>query len=273
MDAPPEVEDSHPFADIAGRLRAAGLHAPEIIHKNMDQGFLLLEDLGDDLYRDRVGPENGQTFMDTMLPVLARMSSDVDHRGLPDYDAERLLQELMLFPDWYLARHKGISLGCEQLEGWEDLCRRLIESAREQPQVFVHRDFHSCNLLATPSGTVGIIDFQDAVRGPLCYDFISLVWDRYISWPREQLLAWMEAFRNRVAPETEHQTWVRWCDWMGLQRNLKVVGIFTRLHYRDSKEGYIEMIPRFWDYLIDVLHRYPETSGFHRLLEDLKCAP
>jgi aminoglycoside/choline kinase family phosphotransferase len=152
------------------------------------------------------------------------------------------------------------------------LCARLIESASQQPQVFVHKDFHSCNLLQTPRGP-GVIDFQDGVRGPVTYDLVSLLWDRYIAWPRERLEDWMLQLRPRLAPSMEAGEWIRCCDWMGLQRNLKIVGIFARLRYRDGKSGYLEMIPRFYDYLLDVLPRYPEFDDFHHLLELPECAP
>jgi hypothetical protein len=148
----------------------------------------------------------------------------------------------------------------------------LIASATAQPQVFVHKDFHSCNLLRTPPGP-GLIDFQDALRGPLSYDLVSLLWDRYIAWPRERLEGWMEQARQRLGPGIEPAEWVRCCDWMGLQRNLKIVGIFARLHYRDGKRGYLEMVPRFFRYLLEVLPRYPEFRAFQGLLEQTECAP
>ena len=201
------------------------------------------------------------------------MASKVDCIGLPDYNRDRLLTELELFTGWYLQQHKDIALSCEDWDVWEDLCTRLIASAQQQAQVFVHRDFHSCNLLQLENGEIGVIDFQDGVRGPISYDFISLMWDRYIPWPRSRLEGWMEEFRQLVAPTVDPEEWVRYCDWMGLQRNIKIVGIFARLHYRDNKPGYLEMIPRFWSYLMDVLPRYPETRPFHELLERLECAP
>ena len=147
------------------------------------------------------------------------------------------------------------------------MCAALIESARNQPQVFVHKDFHSCNLLLTPGGP-GLIDFQDGLRGPVTYDLVSLLWDRYIAWPRHQLEAWMLDMRERLAPDTATKDWIRWCDWMGLQRNLKVVG---RLRYRDGKRGYVEMIPRFYRYLLDVLPRYAEFRDARLMLERYSC--
>lgn len=273
MDAPPGKEDSAPFVDIAGRLRDAGLHAPEVLHADLENGFLLLEDLGDTLLRPCITTNTADEWFPRLFDVLETMASDVDATGLPEYDRQRLLDELELFPRWYLERHHGLTLDCEQWDAWEALCTRLVAAAYEQPRVFVHRDFHSCNLLDAPDGTIGLIDFQDAVRGPLTYDFVSLLWDRYIAWPRSRLEGWMEDFRARVAPETPPDTWVTWCDWMGLQRNLKVVGIFARLHHRDDKADYLDMIPQFWRYVREVLPRYPEFADFDALLDDLDCAP
>lgn len=273
MDAPPAQEDSAPFMDVCRRLRAGGVYAPEIFAADLNLGFLLLEDLGDELLRGILTTNNADDWLPRFLDLLGCMAHQVEADGLPGYDRNRLLTELELFPAWYLEKHQGLKLSCEDWDVWEALCTRLILSAHEQPRVFVHRDFHSCNLLLTPGGDIGVIDFQDAVHGPLTYDFISLIWDRYIAWPRTRLEAWMEAFRLRVAPGTDPVAWIRWCDWMGLQRNLKVVGIFARLYYRDGKQGYLEMIPQFWGYLMDVLPRYPETTEFRDLLERLQCAP
>lgn len=273
MDAPPDKEDCRPFVDVCRRLRAGGVHAPDIIAADLERGLLLLEDLGDELLRDHLHTNNADHWFPLCFSVLQAMARGVDASGLPAYDRQRLLVELELFPQWYLQRHKGIRLSCEDWDSWEALCTWLMASAAEQPQVFVHRDFHSCNLMVQADGSIGVIDFQDAVRGPLTYDFVSLVWDRYITWPRSRLRGWMEAYRQAVAPGADPQTWVRWCDLMGLQRNLKIVGIFARLHYRDGKDGYLPMIPRFWDYLMDVMPLYEETEDFRELLERLQCAP
>jgi aminoglycoside/choline kinase family phosphotransferase len=272
MDAPPDREDSRPFVDIDARLRAAGLHAPAIVRFDLEQGFGLLEDFGDTLYRDLLDEQTADALFPALFDVLVGLAARVDAGGLPDYD-ERLLQaELDLFTDWYLQRHRGRPLEGAERSVWVELCRALIDSARQQPQVFVHKDFHSCNLLQTASGP-GLIDFQDGLRGPLSYDLVSLLWDRYIGWPRARLEGWMRELRPRLAPAIEDDEWIRACDWMGLQRNIKIVGIFARLHYRDGKAGYLEMIPRFYRYLLDVLPRYPQFAGFVELLERPECAP
>ncbi|HET6592556.1 MAG TPA: phosphotransferase [Xanthomonadales bacterium] len=272
MDAPPDHEDSGPFVDIAERLRAAGLKAPQIHCFDLRQGFGLLEDFGDTLYRDVLDGESVDSLFPGLFAILEGMALRVDTRGLPHYGQRLLQTELDLFPDWYLGRHRKRPWNDTERAVWAEMCRSLIESAQRQPQVFVHKDFHSCNLLQTPAGP-GIIDFQDGLRGPVSYDLVSLLWDRYIAWPRVRLLQWMEEIRPRLAPGLGREEWVRCCDWMGLQRNLKIVGIFARLNYRDGKRGYLEMIPRFYQYLLDVLPHYPQLRPLLRLLEEPACAP
>ncbi|MGK2924528.1 MAG: aminoglycoside phosphotransferase family protein [Lysobacterales bacterium] len=276
MDAPPDREDSRPFVDIARRLRAAGLNAPEILRFDFKRGFGLLEDFGDTLYREIFDAKSVDVLMPGLMDLLEGMAARVDCAGLPDYGAPTLQAELDLFTDWYLEHHRERPLRGSERALWAALCDRLIASATAQPQVFVHKDFHSCNLLQTPRGP-GLIDFQDGLRGPLSYDLVSLLWDRYIAWPRERLEGWMEQARQRLGPGIdpgiEPAEWVRRCDWMGLQRNLKIVGIFARLHYRDGKRGYLEMVPRFYRYLLEVLPRYPEFRPFQSLLEQTECAP
>ena len=273
MDAPPPGEDVRPFIDIARRLRSASLHAPEIFHTHQQNGFLLLEDLGNDLYQGLLDKNNPETHFPMLFDVLKSMALTVDTSNLPRFDAEMLGAEMDLFPDWYLARHRnGMSRRIIDT-AWDNFCGHIIDSALEQPRCFIHRDFHSCNLLKTGNNDVGIIDFQDAVNGPVSYDFISLIWDRYINWPRAQIENWMEEFRLKLGLEIERGQWSRYCDLMGLQRNIKIVGIFARLHYRDGKNGYIEMIPRFYNYLTDTLRRYPEFVEILNILEQPECVP
>jgi len=273
MDAPPGREDSAPFIDIDRRLRQAGLNAPEILHFDLERGFGLLEDFGDTLYRDILDEHSVDHLFPALFTMLGNLAQKVDTRGLPRYDALLLQQEMALFPDWYLRVHRRRLLSGAERILWNGICAGLIRSAYQQPQVFVHKDFHSCNLLQTASGEPGIIDFQDGVTGPLSYDFISLLWDRYIAWPRERRELWMTDFYSRLKPECELETWIRWCDLMGLQRNLKIVGIFARLHYRDGKDGYLDLIPRFYDYLLEVTSHYSEFHEFHRFLEQAECVP
>jgi aminoglycoside/choline kinase family phosphotransferase len=272
MDAPPP-EDVRPFIDVARRLRSAKLHAPEIVHADTQNGFLLLEDLGDALYRDLLDQNNGGDHFPWLFDILKNMAQTVDTGQLPAFDTALLRQEMGLFPDWYLAHHRA-TMPRERFDAsWEQFCTHIIDSALNQPQCFVHRDFHSCNLLRTSDDDIGIIDFQDAVKGPLSYDFISLVWDRYIMWPRAQIEDWMEEFRQLLGLEIYPPQWRRYCDLMGLQRNIKIVGIFARLHYRDGKSGYLEMIPQFYDYVTSTLNLYPEFAEMLNILEQPECVP
>jgi hypothetical protein len=273
MDAPPPGEVVGPFIGIDRRLRAAGLHAPEIFHADEAKGFLLLEDLGDGLYRDLLQQDNADTLFPALFDMLTILALKVDSSGLPAFDYRKLRRDMDLFPDWYLGLHRKITSREKLDETWDNFCRCIIDAALEQPQTFVHRDFHSCNLLSNGGHGIGIIDFQDGVLGPVSYDFISLVWDRYISWPRVRIENWMEAIRLKFRLDIEPAAWRRYCDLMGLQRNFKIVGIFARLHYRDGKRGYLEMIPRFYDYLTATLRLYPEFADMLKLLEQPECAP
>ena len=273
MDSPPPGEDVRPFIDIARRLRDANLHAPEILHADLHHGYLLLEDFGDDLYRDLLNAHNAQTYFPELFHVLGRMALTADATDLPAFDNHKLRRDMDLFPDWYLDHHRN-TMPRGQIDAlWDEFCTLIVDSALQQPQCFVHRDFHSCNLLKTSDNRIGIIDFQDAVLGPVSYDFVSLIWDRYIEWPRAQLEEWMEEFRLILGLDIEPGQWQRYCDLMGLQRNIKIVGIFARLYYRDGKHGYIEMIPRFYHYVTDTLRRYPEFSGLLEIMEQAECVP
>jgi aminoglycoside/choline kinase family phosphotransferase len=273
MDAPPPGEDVGPFIDVARRLRKAMLHAPRIILSDEANGFLLLEDLGDDMYRDLLDTSNVDTHFPDLFELFAVMAQNTDTTVLPTYDTGTLRAEMDLLPRWYLERHRN-DMPRDQFDLiWDEFCDRIIASALDQPQSFVHRDFHSSNLLRTSANTVGIIDFQDAVRGPVSYDFISLIWDRHITWPRAQIESWMEEMHRRLGLGMPAEKWQRHCDLMGLQRNVKVVGIFARLYYRDQKQGYVEMIPRFYDYLLSTLRLYPEFSDMLTVLENKKCVP
>lgn len=265
MDAPPEKEDSRPFLDIAERLRAAGIHAPAILAHDLSRGWILLEDLGDTLYKSAFESRSGDEVFAEILPVLVAQTG-VETQGLPTYSRQRLLDELNLFVDWHIPRETDQPFSQAEHQQWQNLCDLLIDNAQAQPQVFVHRDFHSCNLMVC-EGAPGVIDFQDAVLGPITYDLMSILLDRYITWPRPQLERWMEAFRCQVAPQVDAEDWQRWCDFMGLQRNLKIIGIFARLAHRDGKSGYLSLVPRFADYVRDVLHHYNELKPYQALLE------
>ena len=273
MDSPPPADDLDPFIDVDRRLREAGLHAPEIVYTDRQNGFLLLEDLGDELYRGLLNEQTVDSLFPGLFEILKDLAITADTTDLPGFDYRKLRRDMDLFPDWYLDRHRK-SMPREQFDIiWDDFCVSIIDSAMKQPQCFVHRDFHSCNLLRTDSNTIGIIDFQDAVKGPITYDFISLIWDRYISWSRPQIEDWMEDIRVKLDLDIASGPWRRYCDLMGLQRNFKIVGIFARLYYRDGKSGYLDLIPRFYEYITGTLRLYPEFAGMLEILEETECAP
>lgn len=263
MDAPPAQENIMPFIQVAEQMRKANLPVPAIYASDERQGFMLLQDFGDTPLKALLQAETGQQLFDRVLPLLTGML-ECPTTTLPQYSAEKLHNEMQLFVDWYLAIHKNEPISeertAEQWWQWQQLSKLLVESALSQPQIFVHRDFHSCNLQVLPDNSIGMIDFQDAVSGPVSYDLVSWLWDRYVTWPRTDLERWMLQAREKLAPHIEAKAWIRLCDFMGLQRNLKIVGIFSRLHYRDHRAGYLEMIPRFSAYLQDIIPRYDQLA-------------
>jgi N-acetylmuramate 1-kinase len=273
MDAPPEREDVRPWIEVAQRLRAAGLAAPEVRAQNLDEGFLLISDLGTRLYLPALDEHSVDRLYADALDALHALATRVDATGLPRYDEQRLVTEMELMPTWFLQRHLGYTPECEQWDVIESAFRALQRSAESQPQVFVHRDFHSRNLLLPmrDGGGPGIIDFQDAVRGPVSYDLVSLLRDCYIVWPEARVYDWAEGFRRRLVEagviQADAAHFRRWFDLMGVQRHLKVLGIFCRLWYRDGKDGYLGDLPRVWAYTRDVGRRYEEIAPLIALIE------
>lgn len=263
MDAPPAQEDTAPFIRIAELLLAEGLNAPRILAKDVAQGFLLLTDLGDTPYLQALTEASVERLYGDALSALRRMQQMDASRltGIPPYDHPLLVQEMQLFRDWYLQRHCQQSLSPAQARSLDEVFERLARSALGQPQVFVHRDYHSRNLMFTTQANPGIIDFQDAVLGPVTYDLVSLLRDCYISWPRARVEAWAldylrEARQAGIIGAVDDETWLRWFDWMGVQRHLKAAGIFARLDLRDGKPGYLADIPRTLGYVREVAGRY-----------------
>ena len=273
MDAPPAHEDIRPWLDVARRLRAAGLGAPEVEAADIDQGFIAMQDLGNATYLPLLDAASVETLYGAALDALLRMQRDADCTGLPPYDEARLIDEMELLPTWFLQRHLGVELSCGDWDTLELAMRRLVDSALAQPRVFVHRDYHSRNLLALADGGVGIIDFQDAVCGPLTYDLVSLLKDCYIAWPRAQVERWALDYRARVVdaglwPAARGAAdFLRAFDLTGLQRHLKVLGIFCRLYYRDGKAGYLADLPRVLAYTLEAARAYPEFAALAALLE------
>nr|WP_282452852.1 phosphotransferase [Lysobacter sp. CAU 1642] len=271
MDAPPDKEDLAPFLDVAARLEAAGVAAPQVLARDIDGGFLLLSDLGSRLLLPELDADRVEDHYARAMALLLRMQRDVDDSGLARYDEARLVTEMELMPTWFVQRHLGITPGCEDWDVIESAFRALLDSAAAQPQCFVHRDFHSRNLMLQEDGALAVIDFQDAVRGPVTYDLVSLLRDCYVEWPDARVEGWVEDYRRRLAagglPVPDADRFLRAFDLMGLQRHIKVLGIFCRLWYRDGKAGYLGDLPRVWGYVHRVGLRHPEIRPLVELLD------
>ncbi|HEB92545.1 MAG TPA: aminoglycoside phosphotransferase [Gammaproteobacteria bacterium] len=271
MDAPPAQEDTAPFLHIAELLSAEGLNAPRILATDIHQGFLLLTDLGDTPYLQVLSNATADRLYGDALSTLLHMQQISGDRldALPPYDHALLLREMNLFRDWYLKRQRQQTFSPPQEQSLDDVFGHLANSALDQPMVFVHRDYHSRNLMFTKKANPGIIDFQDAVQGPVTYDLVSLLRDCYIRWPRARVEAWaldyLRAARRvgivgTTSDAIDDETWLCWFDWMGVQRHLKAAGIFARLNLRDGKPGYLGDIPRTLGYVREVAERYGELQ-------------
>ena len=273
MDAPPDKEPIAAWLDIAARLRTAGVHAPEILASDDRLGFVLMEDLGTRTYLPELNDASADALYADALDALARMQARADTAGLPPYDRARLVAEMELLPEWFLHRHLGITPSCAEWDVIEAAFTFLVHAALEQPRAFVHRDYHSRNLLVTAANSPGVIDFQDAVAGPIAYDLVSLLRDCYIAWDEARVDAWMERHRlnlrhtGLLGASVDHTVFRRWFDLIGVQRHVKVLGIFCRLWYRDGKEQYLHDLPMVWHYFLGVARRYPELAAFANLLE------
>ncbi len=274
MDAPPEKEDIHPFIKTDLLLHDCGIHVPQIYHQDIKQGFLLLEDLGSQHYLDLLNEQSANSLYADAMDTLRVIQTCVPHEGLPAYDATKLKAEMDLFIDWFLGAHANIQLDDKQMAVIEQTWQLLIDSALEQPQCFVHRDFHSRNLMRVNGHNPGIIDFQDAVYGPVSYDLVSLLKDCYIQWPREQVILWADNHREQLLfsgiPLEDEEQFLQWFDLMGLQRHIKVLGIFCRLNYRDHKPDYLNDLALTYHYVKEVCSIYPQLTPFNNLLQELK---
>lgn len=271
MDAPPDKEDCAPFIDITRRLLQCRVNVPAIRARDLERGFLLIDDLGKDLYLDVLTAANAEQLYSDALGALSRFQELAETAGLPPYDEGLLRREMALFSDWLLERHLCMERTAAIDEMLQDVFRLLVESALAQPRVFVHRDYHSRNLLLNARANPGIVDYQDAVYGPVTYDLVSLLKDCYISWPRARVLAWVEQYRHGsrlpALAQVADEQFLRWLDLMGVQRHLKASGIFARLCHRDNKTGFIKDIPRTLSYILELGPVYPELqplAGFIR---------
>ena len=283
MDAPPPLEDVRPFVRVASLLQQAGLNAPRVLAAQVEQGFLLLTDLGNQIYLDALAQASAaqaDVLMRDAISALTRFQSQVPADDLPPFDEKLLRDELALFPQWCVQREFGITWTAAEQQTWVKACGLLVASAQAQPQVAVHADWMPRNLMVAPDGpptNPGILDFQDAVRGPITYDMASLLRDAFISWPEEQELdwavrAWQQARTAGLPVQADFGEHWRALEWMGLQRHLKVMGIFCRLKHRDGKPRYAQDLPRFFAYATKVATRYGPLKPLLRLLEPMSGA-
>lgn len=264
MDAPPEKETLEPFIDITERLIQASVNAPKIYQQSLEQGFLLLGDLGDTPYLSALNDKQADALYGDAFKALLQIQT-ADTSNLPVYDEALLQQEMNLMPEWFLSKHLGVSLSNQEQSDLQSVFELLIKTALDQPQVFVHRDYHSRNLMVTTSENPGVIDYQDAVLGPVCYDLVSLLRDCYIAWPVQQVRQWVTEYRvlaqqQGIIPEVDDKLFQQWFDWMGLQRHIKVLGIFARLNHRDGKAHYLNDLPLTLSYVMNVAANYPEMK-------------
>lgn len=286
MDAPPQHEDCGPFVFVAELFAAAGLNVPRVLQQNLPEGFLLLTDLGDETFLSRlnriVSRQDDAALISAAADVhalytdatdaLIRIQLASEPGKLPEYDRALLARELQLFPEWYVAKHLNISANPDQMKQLHTVFARLLDNNLAQQRVYVHRDYHSRNLMVT-SPNPGILDFQDAVYGPITYDLVSLLKDAYISWDEERVLDWAiryweKARSARLPVPADFAEFYRDFEWMGMQRHLKVLGIFARLCHRDGKTAYVRDMPLVLDYVRRTAARYAEFGPLLRLLDE-----
>ena len=273
VDSPPEKEANESFIQITHLLETAGLPVPHIHYSLLEFGYFILDDFGDVLLLDTLNAENADALYANALEALT-VIQQIPADSLPDYDKPLLQQEMELFQNWFLVRLLSVQLSSSGLQVLKKAFTNLVHNALTQPQVFVHRDYHSRNLMQIDTDWPGIIDYQDAVRGPLTYDAVSLLRDCYIQWPLDQTEAWALSYKNRlvkknIIDDVKNEIFLKWFDLMGIQRHLKAIGIFSRLKLRDGKSSYLQDIPRTLDYIKAVGSRHPETSELARFIREM----
>ena len=277
MDAPPPQENCRPFVDIAALLATANINVPVVLAADLERGYLLLTDLGHRTYLDVIDEQNADALFSDAIQALLALQALPMEAALPSYDTALLRRELELFPEWYVRRHLGVAFDARQQAAWERICTCLIDSALAQPKVLVHRDYMPRNLMASEPNP-GVLDFQDAVYGPVSYDVTCLFKDAFLSWPDARVQGWLrqywDAAKARGIPVGDDFADFHWAsDLMGAQRHLKVIGIFARICHRDGKPRYLADVPRFFEYLRIVLARRPELAELAELLAELPAAP
>jgi aminoglycoside/choline kinase family phosphotransferase len=276
MDAPPSQEDCLPFVRIAGFLESMRLSSPRIIEADIENGFLLLSDLGSEQYLHKLveEPHLADSLYGDAIDALLVMQrrGEAYQTALPPYDEKLLRFELSLFHDWLCGAHLQLRLSDDDEQRWRACCDMLVETAQRQPQVFVHRDYHSRNLMVLNEDNPGILDFQDAVEGPFTYDLVSLLKDCYVRWPADLVRTWALGYYQKLNDNTrtqiDEQQFLRYFELMGVQRQLKAAGIFCRLNHRDGKGTYLNDVPRTLEYIVEIGPRHEELSFLVRLIEE-----
>ncbi|MGP6430532.1 aminoglycoside phosphotransferase family protein [Pseudomonas paraglycinae] len=274
MDAPPPQENCKPFVDIAFLLAKSGINVPKIYAEDLERGFLLLNDLGNKTYLDVIDSENADTLFSDALQALLAFQQLPMVAPLPSYDVALLRRELELFPEWYVKRELGVEFDATQQQQWQKVSDLLIDSALAQPKVLVHRDYMPRNLMLSEPNP-GVLDFQDAVYGPVTYDVTCLFKDAFLSWPEERVRGWLESYWQQASAlnipvQPDFEEFLRASDLMGVQRHLKVIGIFARICHRDGKPRYLGDVPRFFSYIEAVIARRPELADLQALLASLR---
>lgn len=276
MDAPPDKEDCRPFIAIARAFAQLEIKVPHILAADLKKGFLLLSDLGDANYLKALNPHTANQLYHNAFIALLQIQSchNIPEWPLPHFDATFITRELQIFQEWCLQKHFNLQLSTTITAILNKIFGLLVQSAIEQPQLCAHRDYHSRNLMCLPDNRVGILDFQDAVRGPVTYDLVSLLRDCYIDWPPSHIESWTLDFHyclkeNKQLKDPSSEQFLRWFDLMGLQRHLKVLGIFSRLHIRDNKSHYLENFSRIFTYIFTVCERYTELKELYSFLQDI----
>jgi aminoglycoside/choline kinase family phosphotransferase len=275
MDAPPPQENCKPFVDIAFLLAKSGINVPKIYAEDLERGFLLLNDLGNKTYLDVIDSENADDLFKDALDALLAFQQLPMVAPLPSYDVALLRRELELFPEWYVKRELGIEFDAAQQMLWQNVTDLLIDSALAQPKVLVHRDYMPRNLMLSEPNP-GVLDFQDAVYGPVTYDVTCLFKDAFLSWPEERVRVWLEHYWQQagdlgIPVQPDFEDFLRASDLMGVQRHLKVIGIFARICHRDGKPRYLADVPRFFAYIDAVIARRPELAELDVLLLSLRA--
>ena len=273
MDAPPAQENCAPFVHVAQLFKDAGVHVPEVLAQDLAQGFLLLSDLGTETYLSQLDAESADGLYRDANSALIKIQLASQPGQLPAYDAPLLMREMHLFPDWYIAKHLQAQLTAKQAAVLENALQLILDNVLAQPVVYVHRDYHSRNLMRS-SPNPGGLDFQDAVHGPITYDLVSLYKDAYIAWDEERVIDWTiryweAARRARLPVADDYGAFYRDFEWMGIQRHIKVLGIFARLYHRDGKAGYLNDMPLVLDYLRKACSRYRALGPFLEVLDEL----